>query len=75
MSDQRKRIKSLGFTKDVERVLLAEEKEREARDKKRVKFCSICGKRPEYPPDKPGRHIYSMRCEKCQASCVIHVNA
>ncbi len=54
--------------------LIAEERERERRDKKRVKFCPICGRTPEYGVEKSGRHIYSLHCEKCQARMVIHVN-
>ena len=53
--------------------LIAEELEREARDKKRVKLCPVCGRRPEIPFDKSGRHIYNGHCEKCDARFVIHV--
>jgi formate dehydrogenase maturation protein FdhE len=55
---------------------LLEEIERSAkrRDKKRVKFCPICGRKPEEPPQNEGRHIYSVRCEKCQSCMIVHVN-
>ncbi len=59
---------------DIEASLIADEEEREKRDKKRVKFCPCCGRKPEEPPDKAGRHIYTVFCEKCQARMVIHVN-
>jgi hypothetical protein len=54
--------------------LLAEERERQRRDKGIVRFCPICGKRPEDGVDKSGRHIFNLHCEKCQLGCVIHVN-
>lgn len=52
----------------------ADENERRHRDKGVVRFCPLCGRKPEYTPDKEGRHIYSLHCEKCQLGCVIHVN-
>ncbi len=58
---------------DIERELLADEKDRERRDKTRVEKCPCCGRAPEYPPLNEGRHIYTMHCEKCQARFVIHV--
>lgn len=54
-------------------ALLADEEERKRRDKKRVKHCPICGRRPEIPFINAGRHIYSGHCEKCQARFTIHV--
>ena len=44
----------------------------EERDKTQVKYCPVCGRKPEYPPDQC-RHIYNLKCEKCQAAFVIHV--
>lgn len=58
---------------DVRRELLADEAERKRRDKKRVKYCPICGRVPETPFDNAGRHIYTAHCEKCQARFTIHV--
>ena len=56
--------------------LISDEEERIKRAKTRVRFCPACGRKPEYPPDNVGRHIYSLRCEKCpnQPAFVIHVN-
>ena len=54
--------------------LIAAERERIKRDKKRVKFCAVCGRKPEYPPQNERRHIYTLSCEKCQCKMVVHVN-
>lgn len=59
---------------DTDAWVITDEAERKARDKKAVKFCPVCGKRPGTPPDKPGRHIYTIFCEKCQSRTLIHVN-
>lgn len=53
--------------------LIADEEERIARDKKRVRHCPVCGRRPEIPFINAGRHIYTGHCEKCQARFTIHV--
>ena len=58
---------------EIRKRLLAEEAERKRRDKKRVKFCPICGRAPEYGFENAGRHIYTAHCEKCQARFTIHV--
>jgi hypothetical protein len=57
----------------IARGLIMEEEERRRRDKKRVKLCPICGRKPEIPFINAGRHIYSGNCEKCQARFTIHV--
>jgi predicted RNA-binding Zn-ribbon protein involved in translation (DUF1610 family) len=62
------------FTPEIEEQLLTDEAERCKRDKTVVKYCPACGRKPEYRPDKAGRHVYSLKCEKCQAAFVIHVN-
>jgi formate dehydrogenase maturation protein FdhE len=53
--------------------LLKAKKEQDARAKKRVKFCPICGNKPEETPQNEGRHIYSVRCDKCQARMTVWV--
>jgi hypothetical protein len=50
------------------------ETDRKQRDKGVVRFCPVCGRKPEYPPEQGGRHIYSLRCDKCQLGCIVHVN-
>lgn len=62
------------WTPEIAEKLLTDEAERCERDKTVVKYCPGCGRKPEYPPDKAGRHIYNLKCEKCQAAFVIHVN-
>jgi hypothetical protein len=62
------------FTPEVESQLLAEEAERCRRDRVQVRYCPACGRRPEHQPDKGGRHVYVLRCDKCQAAFVIHVS-
>ena len=52
---------------------IEDEEERERRDKKRVKYCPVCGRSPEIPFINAGRHIYSGHCEKCQSRFTIHV--
>lgn len=61
------------YPEPIRSKLLAEEAERVARDKKHVKCCPICGRRPETPFINAGRHIYTGFCEKCQARFTIHV--
>ena len=53
--------------------LIAEEQEREFRDKRPAKFCPACGRKPEIPLLNGGRHVYTGHCEKCQIRFVIHV--
>jgi formate dehydrogenase maturation protein FdhE len=53
--------------------LIAQEEERERRDRKRVLYCPMCGRNPEYTAEQHGRHIYSLHCEKCQARFTIHI--
>lgn len=70
----RRRNAGLDWPEPISSQLEAAERERTDRAKKRVRFCAICGRKPEEPPQNEGRHIYSVRCEKCQAAMVIHVN-
>ena len=44
------------------------------RAKKVVKFCAVCGRKPEETPEHQGGHIYTVRCEKCQCTMLIHIN-
>ena len=44
----------------IQASLDADEAERKRRDKKYVRYCPCCGRKPEIPPDKGGRHIYTM---------------
>lgn len=58
----------------IQAMLAADELERKQRDKHVVRRCPVCGRIPEVPPGKGGRHIYTLYCEKCQCRFVIHVN-
>lgn len=60
---------------EIAEQLLTDEAERCRRDGTVVRYCPACGRKPEYPPDKGGRHIYNLRCDKCQAAFVVHVSA
>ena len=72
----KKRSAAYDWPEPIKSELIADEKEREKRDKTVVRYCPACGRKPEIPPDKAGRHIYTLRCEKCvnQPAFVIHVN-
>jgi hypothetical protein len=48
-------------------------REEDSRAKKRARFCAICGTKPEEPPQSEGRHIYSVRCDKCQATMTVWI--
>ena len=54
-------------------TLIADEEERKRRDKKRAKYCPVCGRRPEIPFINAGRHIYTGHCEKCETRFTVHV--
>jgi formate dehydrogenase maturation protein FdhE len=60
---------------EIVKQLLEEEAERRRRDRTQVRYCPACGRRPECLPDKGGRHVYTLRCDKCQAAFIVHVSA
>ena len=62
------------WTKEIEVKLKEDEDERKRRDKKRAKYCPVCGRKPEEVILNAGRHIYNGYCEKCDCRFVIHIN-
>ena len=71
----RKRVIDPHSPEGIEASLRADEEERKRRDKYTAKYCPVCGRKPEIPLDKAGRHIYTGNCEKCQCGFVVHINA